>query len=188
MVKTVSLLFVYIQIFFREYFLTKCRRNRSIPGARYCDICGDSIFGRLLVLEKRMPDEPVPDERLRFHSTDKLKKACVGTQTATIRLPTNVAKNINDVGKVKVGWTVCLLITPHQIVRCYKCMGFRHRAKLCKDTYRSKSCWRCGDNVITSKTCVRTPKYMLCNESKGTNHFTCSLRCKAYKNAVSKGK
>ena len=114
----------------------------------------------------------------------KLRKAYSGTQIATIKLPVTEANKLLEKGKIKVGWTICQLRTPRtQLLRCYKCLGFGHVAKLCTLTDRSKRCWRCGEEGHVSTTCTNKPKCMLCQQSESNDHATGSLKCKAYKEA-----
>jgi hypothetical protein len=120
-------------------------------------------------------------------SVIKLRKAYAGTQIATIKLPVAEANKLLEAGKIKVGWTICPLRVPErQPLRCFKCLGFGHKAGSCTGTDRSGRCFRCGDAGHLSKDCRGKPKCMLCQGSDN-NHATGSFRCKAYLEAKAHG-
>jgi hypothetical protein len=116
----------------------------------------------------------------------RMRKAYGATQIGTIKMPITVANKLLKVGKVRVGWSVCSLRISQQPLRCFKCLGFGHQSKNCKGPDRSKACWKCGMEDHKSKDCKNAPKCLLCAENDGNKHPTGSLKCKAYKEAVSK--
>lgn len=116
----------------------------------------------------------------------RMRKSYGSTQIATIKMAIPVANKILEVGKVKVGWSVCSLRVSQQPLRCFKCLGFGHQSKNCKGLDRSKACWKCGVDGHQSKDCSSAPKCLLCSENDGNSHPTGSLKCKAYKDAISK--
>lgn len=105
-------------------------------------------------------------------------------QSASIRLPGSVANKLLEVGKVKVGWTVCTLKITEQPERCFKCMGFGHRAAKCQGPDRSDLCRRCGEKGHIAKGCTKKPKCVLCTDQEGRDHPTGCAKCPAFKMAV----
>lgn len=88
--------------------------------------------------------------------------------------------------RVNVGWDRCMVYDANEIMRCYNCMGFNHKAKDCKNRL---VCSRCGSghkekdcNVEENKaTCVN------CKHAADTlklkidfNHHTLSRECPTY--------
>jgi hypothetical protein len=153
-----------------------------------------------VTMECRNMDEVTEDEELRAALMKsfaignageigqiKLRKTHGSTQMGTFKVSVAVANKMIEVGKVKVGWSVCRLRRSQQLLRCYKCLGFDHVAKHCRSEFdHSKTCWRCGLEGHKAMYCTNSAKCTLCKESEGNAHPTGSLLCKAYKEAVSK--
>ncbi|XP_055633855.1 uncharacterized protein LOC129774180 [Toxorhynchites rutilus septentrionalis] len=114
----------------------------------------------------------------------RLRKAFGNTQIATLRLPRTAASKLLEVGKMKVGWTVCSLRAIQQVSRCFKCMDFGHQAKYCKGPDRSELCIRCGDKGHLAKNCTKPPRCMLCTTEEEKDHATGGSRCPVYKRAM----
>src|SRR5450759_2667625 len=106
--------------------------------------------------------------------TIRLRKAYGGTQTAAIRLSTEAANKLLEIGKVKVGWSLCSLkATPRvtkQKERCFKCMGFGHQARDCKGPDRSDLCRKCGEKGHIARDCMKLLRCMLCKNEDGNDH------------------
>lgn len=134
-----------------------------------------------LELREALIDQLPPGD-LESTAKVKLRKAYGGTQIATIKLPVAEANKLLELGKIKVGWTICPLRRPRtQLLRCYRCHGFGHVVSKCTVAEdRSKCCWKCGENGHVSKTCSNKPKCMLCQKGVANDHVTGSLRCNAY--------
>lgn len=115
-----------------------------------------------------------------------LRKAYSGTQTATVSLPAEAAKQLIEIGKVRIGWVVCRIREKLNPTKCYKCMEFGHIAKTCKSSSDwSKHCLRCGKSGHIAKLCNEEPKCLLCQGKEGidNNHLTGSRRCPSYQRA-----
>ncbi|XP_062557394.1 uncharacterized protein LOC134222268 [Armigeres subalbatus] len=112
------------------------------------------------------------------HIAIRIKKAFVRTQTALIRLPETAANMALAVGKLTVGWSKCPLKTASpvnkQAERCYKSLGFGHRAGACKGPDRSNMCWKCGEIGHSAKDCRQRPK---CTLEDGNDHQTGGYKC-----------
>lgn len=120
--------------------------------------------------------------------TIRLRRAYGGTQIAAIRLPVEAANKMVEVGKVKVGWSVCpLRLTPRikkQMERCFKCMAFGHQARNCKGPDRSGLCRKCGEEGHVARDCTKQPRCLLCKPEDGNDHATGGFQCPAYKKAM----
>lgn len=117
----------------------------------------------------------------------RLRKAYGGTQTATIRLSAVTAPKLLKKGKIKVGWSVCVLKAiprvAKQMERCFKCWGFGHQARNCEGPDRSKSCRKCGVHGHFASDCTKPPRCMLCKSEDGNDHVTGGFKCPTYKKA-----
>jgi hypothetical protein len=122
----------------------------------------------------------------QFNGPIRLRKSYNSTQIATFKVTDEEAKLMIKRGKVKVGWSVCVLRIPKEPIRCYKCLGFGHMKGNCKGEDKSKSCWNCGNDGHKSRDCQNNPKCLLCPEEESGSHATGSFKCKAYKEAVAK--
>ena len=111
-----------------------------------------------------------------------MRKSFNRSQAATIKLPVAAANKALQIGKVKVGWTRCALRLPIQVTRCFKCMGFDHRAHNCKGPDRSDLCRRCGTKGHMARDCSKAPKCMLC-PAGANDHPTGGGKCPAFKKA-----
>lgn len=72
-------------------------------------------------------------------------------------------KRMIDAGSVNIGWDTCFVYEALDVLRCFKCCGYHHLAKSCKN---SKLCAKCGqahENECESSTerCVNC-----CNAAK----------------------
>lgn len=187
--------------------LFELRRDPSAKSSEFKELMEKSLgeaakvraLAQEVTIECRNLDEVTTDAELRTAlkeqfetgeaiqtATIRLRKAYGEMQIATIKLPTEVANKMLETGKVKVGWTVCTLRATQQLERCFKCMGFGHKAMQCKGADRSKLCRRCGEEGHLGRTCTKQPKCMLCPAGEASDHMTGSFRCPAYKEAMAK--
>ncbi|XP_037929914.1 uncharacterized protein LOC119664510 [Teleopsis dalmanni] len=83
-----------------------------------------------------------------------IRSAPGGTRTAIIVIPKMQAGKAEEVGKLRVGWTVCRLLKKVTPRRCYKCFDFGHVARNCQSTKDwSKHCYKCGEQDHLAKAC-----------------------------------
>lgn len=171
--------------------------------ALVAEVLGDKISVRAMsqdvLIECRNLDEITTEDEVRdalkvqFTLGDiaqtapiKMRNGYGSTQIATIKVPAEAANQLLKAGKMRVGWTVCPLQIPKQLLRCFKCLGFGHRGPECKGVNRSNNCWKCGGTGHKAAGCNNEPKCMLCLPSEGNAHKTGSFKCKAYKEALKK--
>ena len=113
----------------------------------------------------------------------RLRAGPRGTKVASFKLPVDEANKAIAVGKIKVGWSVCSLRVFNPPLACYRCLEPGHRSHECKGQDRSKNCRRCGGWGHLMRDCQKPPECMLCPKGVGSNHFTGSSMCPAFKGA-----
>lgn len=134
----------------------------------------------LEALEKELGIEGIPVSAIR-----SMRRTFVETQTAIISLPLEQAKKALTAGKVKIGWTICRLREAIRPKMCFRCLGFGHMAKDCKNEDRSKMCRRCGNIGHIARDCEKDPQCMLCKDGdKPAPHITGSSRCPKFRSAA----
>lgn len=117
----------------------------------------------------------------------RLRKAYGGMQTASLRLSVVAATKLLEKRSVKIGWAIghfrALPPVPKQMERCFRCMGFGHRARVCNGPDRTRLCRKCGEEGHVAKDCMKQPKCMLCAEEVGNDHMTGGFKCPVYQKA-----
>lgn len=66
--------------------------------------------------------------------------------------------------RVNVGWSRCQVYEYFDVIRCYKCGKYSHKAKDCRD---KKVCLRCGEEGHEIKSCGGNAKCLNCVASNG---------------------
>lgn len=116
----------------------------------------------------------------------RLRKAYGKMQIVTVNVPEAAASEMLKAAKLRVGWSVCTLTAKRQLERCFRCLGFGHRAGNCKAPDRSKLCRRCGDEGHFANGCTKPPRCLLCTTEAGNRHATGGPACPAYKRVIKK--
>lgn len=90
--------------------------------------------------------------------------------------------------KINVGWRVCYITDYYNIVRCYKCAGYNHFAKDCRN---EMECFRCSSKHKTdecNKEVVKCINYIKKVERVGVkvdaNHAAYDPTCLCYQRIV----
>ena len=114
-----------------------------------------------------------------------MRKAYGGTQIAKISLPDTLAQRLLEMGKVRVGWSICRVRKSIVLKRCFRCLEFGHIAGVCKSSFdRSKLCRKCGEANHIAKDCTSNPKCMFCVANK-LDHIAGSSKCPTFRKALS---
>jgi hypothetical protein len=129
------------------------------------------------------------DEKVLSMSIIKsLRKAYGETQIAVVGLPKVVARRMAEAGKIRIGWVICRIREKTTPLRCYKCLDFGHRSRVCRSLVdRSKCCYKCGGEGHISRNCTNNANCMLCLErgiNTDRNHSAGSSNCPAYRRAL----
>lgn len=129
-----------------------------------------------------------PNYKLTLDVVRSLRKGFAGTQVAMLSLPSKLAFDLINLGKIKVGWVVCRLRENTTPIRCFKCLEHGHIAKNCLSKVdRSKCCINCGKGGHTAKMCREKPECAICvTNGLDANHPTGGRQCPEYKKALAK--
>ena len=111
----------------------------------------------------------------------RLRKGPVGTQTATVRLPSVDANQALKVARLKMGWSMCPLSINQPPEVCFRCFEQGHKSFSCKGPDRSSLCRRCGAAGHKSKDCGEPPKCLACAGKRDAKHIMGGPRCTAGK-------
>ncbi|XP_044779813.1 uncharacterized protein LOC123327458 [Drosophila simulans] len=109
-----------------------------------------------------------------------LRQSQYGGKTAVIAVPANLTDPLIKRGKLRVGWSQCLIkeLEPRQ--RCFRCLEEGHIAAHCRSTVdRSQCCFRCGTAGHKAAECPNEAKCFLCANrgSQATNHQMGTRKC-----------
>lgn len=115
----------------------------------------------------------------------QLRKYSQGTQTATLKLPAQIAAMVLKVGKIKVNWSICPVSVVERPTVCFRCLEYGHKSWACKGPDRSKLCRRCGAEGHQSKDCRDKAKCLICL-GDGGSHATGSYNCPSFRSAMEK--
>lgn len=113
----------------------------------------------------------ITDENIRVLS---LRTNNNGNQTASVSLDKEIATELINRGKVKIGWVMCRIRQRIHIVRCLRCLQFGHRANQCKDENKTEKCFRCGESGHKVKDCNNAP---FCTTCKVADHRADQTKC-----------
>lgn len=88
----------------------------------------------------------------------------------------------NERKKLNIGWSSCIVKEYVNVLSCYKCQGFSHKAKDCKKERACKKCAgkhdisECKSKVFKCTNCIQANTRL--NLNLRTNHIACSKSCK----------
>lgn len=100
-------------------------------------------------------------------------------------------ERMQEEGKVKIGWNICKVQDYIRILRCFKCSGYYHFAKDCKNNI---TCGNCGRKHTTKECKNETKKCVNCEEKIksfkikdiNSNHSAFDTNCPYYKKEYEK--
>lgn len=73
---------------------------------------------------------------------------------AILEVGANIFENILNHGKLKIGWNVCKVFECLDVLRCYKCLGFRHKSADCRNVKGDiQLCAACGGENHRERDC-----------------------------------
>lgn len=124
-------------------------------------------------------------------SVRSLRKTVHGMQIAFLSLPVASARKLDELAKIKIGWSVCRIQMQMRPKRCFKCFDFGHIAVNCKSNAdHTGKCFNCGLPGHNAKGCTKAPSCLLCarelgpGSSQRADHAAGSFKCPFYKEAL----
>lgn len=115
---------------------------------------------------------------LKIYADKNIRADCYN---AIIEFDEMTARNVLNDKKISVGWDMCKVFKYIRINRCFKCLGFNHMAKDCKNKI---ACSKCGgahkvEECKSQKlSCINCVEYAKKNKEKiDTNHHAFAHKC-----------
>ncbi|KYB24568.1 hypothetical protein TcasGA2_TC031704 [Tribolium castaneum] len=108
------------------------------------------------------------------------------TQAATIRMVKKKAEEILKEKTIQVGMVRAQVERRVEVLRCFNCLGYNHKASECTKEKRNKSCYRCGGEDHMAKDCKSTVEFCVVCRSAG--HRAGSGKCRLFKQALAAAK
>lgn len=78
-------------------------------------------------------------------SMPRLRDAFGQTKMATVVVSDRAAKQLCELGRIRIGFVKCRVVRFQQADRCFRCHEQGHIAKKCKGPDRRAVCFRCGE-------------------------------------------
>lgn len=100
---------------------------------------------------------------------------------AIIDFDTKTAENVLNAKQISVAWDMCKVFSYVRIGRCFKCLGYNHLAKDCKNKIACSKCGGehkvdvCTSNELSCVNCVEYAKKN--NENIDTKHHAFAHKC-----------
>lgn len=108
----------------------------------------------------------------------KMKKGrAAGTQWARINVSLPDFQSFLNLGKLKVGWSICHIREVMEEQKCYKCWKVGHTSYHCREPDRSNLCWKCGLSGHKKQACTNSVKCLDCGTRSQNPHATGSYMC-----------
>lgn len=113
-----------------------------------------------------------------------------GTYNAIVEVDSDAYNNIITSGRINIEWDRCRVYEYFNILRCFKCWGFNHKAEGCTV---GSCCYNCGNQNHLAKDCDSVEKICInCKRMKDKvglanvdiNHDTKSIECPLYKRKI----
>lgn len=129
-------------------------------------------------------------KNIKCHKVFKSKKNNA-IFNAIVEIDGGAFKKIIDEGKINIKWDRCRAYEMVSVLRCFKCLGFNHKADKCTI---GACCYKCGEKDHLANECnVNTIKCLNCSRAKDqlglrsidVKHDTRSVECPLYKKKLS---
>ena len=142
----------------KERISKKGRSNSSPP---YAQVTGSQALNK----EKKVEVVPVLYLAMgnpAFDESCRLFTRLRGVKTAVIQLAEADAPRLLQIEKMKIGWVEYRIREHAEVTRCYRCLGYGHRSRGCRNPDRKDACWRCGATRHVVKDCKASPRFLTC--------------------------
>ena len=108
---------------------------------------------------------------------------------AKILIDSDSYTKIMSTQKINIGWEKCRIFDGTEVVMCYKCKGFNHKARDCRNqdvchkchgNHQSKECTK--EVLMKCINCIRSNQKF--NLGLDENHSTTNKECPVYQNKL----
>ena len=109
-----------------------------------------------------------------------------GVRAAVVQLAEADAKSLLQLGRIRLGWVNCRIREHVQVPRCFRCLGYGHDSRSCKNPSRKDACWRCGCATHVAKDCRDPPRCLTGLDRGGRDvaHAAGSSSCPVFGEAL----
>ncbi|XP_018576384.1 zinc finger protein GIS2-like [Anoplophora glabripennis] len=95
--------------------------------------------------------------------------------------PQDKAESLLRTGKIRVGINSCTVVERVNVTQCFRCWGYGHYRKECKEEDRSINCRKCGRIGHKAEECGEE---LCCLTCKRTGHAAGSGACPEFRKAL----
>lgn len=113
-----------------------------------------------------------------------LRPTINGNQAATVTIRRDIAADLAQKGKIKIGWVFCRVRKRVNIIRCFRCLQFGHRMAECTGEDKTDMCLKCGELGHKAKDCGNSPYCITCGTG---GHRADQTKCPIYRKLVNEG-
>lgn len=142
------------------------------------------------IVEKLMKQNPVLNNSelriLRIYETKRYNKTVYNVK---LNLEHEVYVKIMDMQRLNIGWERCRVFDGTDVTQCFKCRGYNHIAKECRNQEMCLNCHGCHktnecdkESINKCINCVRENKKL--NLNLDENHATSYKKCPVYLNRL----
>lgn len=107
-----------------------------------------------------------------------------GNQNATVAVKATIARELIRRGKIKIGWTMCLVRPRVNVVRCFRCLEFGHYKRECQGEDNTEVCLKCGNRNHKAKECTGETFCLTCKE---VGHRADQTKCPFFRKLIREG-
>ncbi|KAJ8914477.1 hypothetical protein NQ315_002749 [Exocentrus adspersus] len=119
-------------------------------------------------------------------STGELRPYFGDNQALTVILKKDAAETLIRKGKIRIGLNRCSVLEKVAVLRCFKCWGYGHMAKECREqTDLSKACRKCGSLEHIANDCRNVT---FCINCRKVGHLAGGRNCPEFRKALKKVK
>ncbi|XP_044580406.1 uncharacterized protein LOC123262282 [Cotesia glomerata] len=168
-------------------------KDKKMPKIKIIDIEEDIISEKtdeeIIKMIQRQNDIPLDE-----NSKMDIKKKGIGKKRdglIIMEVDPKLHKYLVEINRIKLGWNKCRVLDCVSVLRCYKCWGYYHFAKDCRNGIKCRRC--AGDHKeeecdSTEKKCVNCQKmkdvYKV--DDIEVNHWANDVNCEYYRRTRNK--
>jgi hypothetical protein len=111
-----------------------------------------------------------------------LRPAKYSTQVATVFMDEEDAKRVLKFRGLRIGMSICPIKERIDLIKCYRCWAYGHKAVVCKEEDRRELCRNCTQVGHKAEKCEKNAYCPLC---KKDGHVAGGGTCPAFRKALS---